>query len=141
VFEVTHTGGVTIHIAGAMLVRGGRVLLVHRHPKREAYPDCWDLAGGHIEPGETAEDALRRECREELGVEIETFVRFDMAVSNPNLALSSFLVTGWRGEPANAEPDEHDDLAWFSADEIDDLDLAHPEGRADLQSAARWQPS
>ncbi len=128
----------TIPIAGAMLVRD-RVLLVHRHPKRRAYPDCWNLVGGHIEPGEDPVDALRRECQEELGVDIEAYVRFNMAVSNPHLAMISFLVTRWRGEPANTAPDEHDDLAWFSADEINDLKLAHPEGRADLQSATRWQ--
>ena len=88
-----HTGGVTIAIAGALLVRAGRVLLVHRHPRREAYPDCWDLVGGHIEPGENPMEALRRECREELGVDIEAFVRFDVAVGNADLAMDSFLVT------------------------------------------------
>ena len=31
----------------------GRVLMVHRHPDRRWYPDCWDLIGGHIEPGES----------------------------------------------------------------------------------------
>ena len=138
---VGHTRRVTIAIAGAMLVRNGRVLLVHRHPKRLVYPDCWNLVGGHIEPGEEPVDALHRECREEVGVAIEAFVRFEMAVNDPDLARTSFLGPRWRGEPENTAPYEHDDLAWFGADEINDLHLAHPEGRVDLQSAARWRPA
>ena len=44
----------------AALLRDGRVLLVHRHPLRENYPDCWDLPGGHVESGETPTEAARR---------------------------------------------------------------------------------
>jgi 8-oxo-dGTP pyrophosphatase MutT (NUDIX family) len=50
----------------AALVREGRVLLVHRSPNRRAYPDVWDLPGGHIETGETELAALTREMHEEL---------------------------------------------------------------------------
>ncbi|OYN98759.1 hypothetical protein CGZ95_11820 [Enemella evansiae] len=46
-----------VPIAVAALVRDGRVLLAHRHPERRWYPDCWDLVGGHVEPGETPEQA------------------------------------------------------------------------------------
>jgi 8-oxo-dGTP pyrophosphatase MutT (NUDIX family) len=53
-----------IPIAAAALVRDGRVLLAHRHPARRWYPDCWDLVGGHIEPGESPVHAVTRECRE-----------------------------------------------------------------------------
>lgn len=126
-----------IAIAVAVLVRDGRALLGHRHPDRRWYPDCWDLIGGHIEAGETPEEAVRRECREEIGVEIQEFRKLPMTVSDPNLDLSAFLVTQWHGEPTNAAPDEHDDLAWFTADEIGHLTLADPSGRALLQAAAR----
>lgn len=129
-----------ISIATAALVRDGRVLLVHRHPLLAAYPDRWDLAGGHVETGEHSVQALRRECREELGVDIEEFVPFDVRVNAPHIAVSSFLVTRWWGKPENTEPDEHDDLAWFSAEEITGPTLAHPKSRADLQAAAGWQP-
>ncbi|MCI1261848.1 MAG: NUDIX domain-containing protein [Tetrasphaera jenkinsii] len=126
-----------IAIAVAVLVRDGRALLGHRHPNRRWYPDCWDLIGGHVEPGETPEEAVRRECREEIGVEIEEFRPLPMAVSDPNLDLSAFLVTQWQGEPTNTAPDEHDDLAWFTADEIAHLTLADPAGRTMLQAATR----
>jgi 8-oxo-dGTP diphosphatase len=126
-----------VHIAAAAFVREGRVLLGHRHPQRRWYPDCWDVIGGHVEAGETAEQAVRRECREELGVEIEELVPIDIGCGVPNLTMTAFVVTRWRGEPMNAAPEEHDDLRWFSPEEIVDLTLADPGTRAALQDVAR----
>ena len=89
-----------IAFAVAVFVRDGRALLGHRHRDRRWYADCWDLVGGHVEPGETPEEAVRRECREEIGVEIEEFRPLPMAVSDPNLDMSAFLVTQWQGADA-----------------------------------------
>lgn len=113
-------------LAAALLVLDGSVLLVHRHPLRRWYPDCWDLAGGHIEPGEQPEQALRRECLEELGVHVHDPQPLQLSVSDPSLRMHAFLVTRWDGEPVNAAPDEHDDLRWFRPHEIAGLNLAHP---------------
>lgn len=113
-------------IAVALLVRDGRALLAHRHPDRQWYPDCWDLVGGHVEPGETPEQAVVRECREEVGVEIADPTPFAMAFDDPTLEVHPFVVTRWVGEPANVAPDEHDELRWFTVDEIASLTLADP---------------
>ena len=48
----------------------GKVLFLQRNPKKSGV-DNWDLPGGLIEKGEGEEEALKRECLEELGVEIE----------------------------------------------------------------------
>ena len=127
----------TVPIALAALVRDGRVLLVHRRSSRAAYPDCWDLAGGHVEPGESPRDAVRRECLEELGVVVHDPVPVPMTTPDPALELHAFVVTRWDGEPVNAAPDEHDDLGWVEPDDLDGLTLAHPAGRADLVAAVR----
>ena len=58
-------------VVGALL-SDGKVLLVRRSPQRQFYPNVWDLFGGHVEEGESPEDALRREALEELQVEIES---------------------------------------------------------------------
>ncbi|WP_309647919.1 NUDIX domain-containing protein [Nocardioides sp.] len=124
-----------VEIAVAALVRDGRVLLAHRHLSRTAYPDCWDLVGGHVEPGELPEQAVVRECLEELGVHVRDPRPLAMPVVDPALDLHAFVVTRWDGEPVNAAPDEHDDLRWFRPDELAGLRMAHPAGLACIVDA------
>ncbi|MGW7684734.1 NUDIX domain-containing protein [Kribbella sp. NPDC054772] len=124
-----------IPIAVAALVRDGLVLMVHRHPSRSAYPDCWDLVGGHVEAGESPDQAVRRECLEELGVRIDDAVPMPLTISDPALDMRAFLVTRWDGEPVNAAPDEHDDLRWFRPEELADLKLANPAGLSSILHA------
>ena len=105
-------------VAGA-IVSDGKVLLVRRSPAARHYPDVWDLFGGHVEAGESLDEALRREAREELGVEIESFHPLG-AVHDPvePADITIFTVTAWKGEPVNAAPNEHSEIGWFSADEL-----------------------
>lgn len=109
-------------VVGA-LVQEGRVLLVHRRSDKRANPDVWDLPGGVIEAGESELDALARELHEELGVRIATasathLCRLTAGPAHEPALLSAWLVPGWRGKPANAAPEEHDDIAWFSLEEL-----------------------
>lgn len=121
-----------IPIATAALVRDGQILLVHRHPDRRWYPDCWDLVGGHIEAGESADQAVIRECREELAIGIHDPRPVPMALSDPTIELHSFVVEQWDGEPVNAAPDEHDQLRWFGPDELATLKVADPASLPDI---------
>ncbi len=118
-------------------MRDGLVLMVHRHPMRRAYPDCWDLVGGHIDSGESSYRAVSRECREELGVYIHDPLPIPMTVSDPTLDMHAFLVTRWEGEPVNAAPDEHDDLRWFPPRDLADLKLAHAASLSGIVSAVQ----
>lgn len=129
-----------IAIATAALVRDGRVLMVHRRPERRWYPDCWDLAGGHVEAGESAEQAVIRECAEELGVRIHDPRPVPMTINNPTIEMHAFVVERWDGEPVNAAPDEHDQLAWFGPSEVADLKLADPASLPDLLSLIQAAP-
>jgi 8-oxo-dGTP diphosphatase len=125
-----------IAISVAVFVRDGLVLLVHRHPSRRWYPDAWSFsAGGHVEPGELPHQAVRRECLEELGVHVHDAVPVPMTVDDPTLDVHAFLITRWDGEPANAAPEEHDDLRWFRPSDLADLKMAHPESLSNLLSA------
>ena len=99
-----------VPIAVAALVRDGLVLLVHRHPSRKWYPDCWDLVGGHVESGESPHEAVVRECFEELGVQVHDPLPIAMTFNDHTLDVHAFLVTRWGGEPVNSAPEEHDDL-------------------------------
>jgi 8-oxo-dGTP pyrophosphatase MutT (NUDIX family) len=125
-------------IAVGMLVRDGRVLLAHGHPRRAWYPDCWDLVGGHVEAGGSAEDALRREFREEIGARIDQAEPWALEFTNPDVEAHCFRVTRWTGAPATLCPEEHDDLKWFAAKEVGHLRLAEPAAcRASSRRCAR----
>ena len=126
-----------VAIATAALIRDGRVLLAHRHPLRRWYPDCWDLVGGHIEPGESPEQAVIRECLEELGVRIFNPRPLPMTFTNPGITMNAFVVTHWQGNPVNAAPDEHDQLVWFTPADLPHLKLADPAVLPALQNATR----
>ncbi len=115
-------------VVAAVLVRGDRVLLCHRHPERKWYPNVWDLPGGHVERGEPRLDALVRELREELGVEVDVndAVRVLRHAPNRDLDIEVWAVGAWSGDVVNAAPEEHDTLRWFALDELDGIEVADP---------------
>ncbi|SCG51747.1 NUDIX domain-containing protein [Micromonospora rifamycinica] len=118
-----------IVVCGALVVDDA-VLLVHRSPTRRAYPDLWDLPGGHVEAGESERQALARELREEVGVEIvaEACSRVgDLWAGSGEDAVhvAVWHVGAWLGSPTNRAPDEHDDLAWVGLSELDGLPLVN----------------
>jgi mutator protein MutT len=117
--------GVAAIVTG-LLRRGGRGLLVHRAPTRRWYPDCWDLPGGHIEDGETPDNALRRELAEELGVVATVNGPPDANFRSPTFRMAAWVIDHWEGEPTNLELAEHDAIAWMSFQETATLKLAHP---------------
>ncbi|WP_438290365.1 NUDIX hydrolase [Streptomyces sp. HUAS TT7] len=58
--EVWTVGAVVLH-------QDGRAFAQKRSPDRRLFPDCWDIVGGHVEPGESLLDTLAREVEEETG--------------------------------------------------------------------------
>ena len=105
-------------VAG-VLVKGGGLLLVHRSPSKRFYPDVWDLFGGHVEEGESPEEALRREAREELGIEVLA-TRWLGQIHDPiePAVVQVYAVSSWNGQPVNAAPDEHTEVRWFDAGKL-----------------------
>jgi 8-oxo-dGTP diphosphatase len=119
-----------LRTVGALLVdEQGRVLLGLRTPHKKAWPDHWDAIGGQVEPGETHEQAMIREVREEIGVVPLAFQRLaSVAEPRPDLYGESiatiYAVTSWSGgEPYNAS-DEHVRIGWFGEEQLAALNLA-----------------
>lgn len=114
------TGTVERVIVAAAIVDGGKLLVQQR-----AYPDeaagLWELPGGRVEDGETEHDALRRECSEELDVEVTVGVRIgdDVVLRGGSLlrVYAAALVGG--GVPRAVE---HKALRWVGADEVAGVD-------------------
>lgn len=130
-----------VRVVAGLLRSDGRVLLCHRHPQRENYPDVWDLPGGHLEAGEAIAETLVRELAEELGITVEPPAGPPwMILSADGLELNLFVVDQWAEKPHNASPDEHDDIRWVAIDDLPHLDLAHPSYVEMLKRALAWQP-
>lgn len=83
----------------------------------------------HIDDGEAPIDALVREIREELDVEIDLSeaVRILRSWPQQDLDIEIWAVGAWIGDVVNAEPAEHDRIGWFTAAELGGLELAHPD--------------
>jgi 8-oxo-dGTP diphosphatase len=112
-------------VVAGVLREHGRVLLCHRSPQRDWYPDAWDLPGGHIDDDEQPPQALARELREELGILVTRPTTEPFAhVQGPDFRMDIWLVDEWTGQPSNDASDEHDALAWVNAEEALRLQLA-----------------
>jgi 8-oxo-dGTP diphosphatase len=123
-------------VVAAILVREDRVLLCHRRDDRSWYPAVWDLPGGHAEPTETLQEALARECREELGIEVRDLVD-PLTAKAGDAVLRVFAVRSWEGEPTNTAPEEHQAIGWFAAADLAGLPLADPRLGPLLEDALR----
>lgn len=115
----------TVRVAAAVIRDGDRVFATQRGGG--AYKDHWEFPGGKLEPGETAEEALVREIREELDCEIElrgflTSVEYDYP--DFHLSMDCFFAAVVRGAPTLMEheaarwlgPAELESVAWLPAD-------------------------
>ena len=107
-------------IVAAAIVAGDppRVLAAQRSYPAEL-AGLWELPGGKVHDGETDLDALVRECREELGVDVQPGRRLGGDV----LVGADMLLRVWWAVPAAGEPTalEHRALRWINRDEIDEL--------------------
>lgn len=99
-------------MVAAAIVRDGAVLAA----RRRAPELGWEFPGGKLEPGEDEPAALRRECAEELGVEVRA-VRTLGVSADDQIHITLWLAEVERGEP-EAGP-EHDAVAWLSAEDLD----------------------
>jgi 8-oxo-dGTP diphosphatase len=91
-------------VAAALILRGAEVLICQRRPD-QPLGSKWEFPGGKIEPGETAEEALHRELKEELGIDatigtLVAHIRHNYR-SGGAVDLQFFLVREYTGEVAN----------------------------------------
>ncbi len=111
-----------IAVVAALAARGGK-LLIARRPEGRHMGGKWEFPGGKLEKGELPEEALRRELREELGVEA-CVGRIEAAIphSYPEKdVLLLFYATEIEGEPQAIDEAE---LRWVAPDELAGYDLA-----------------
>lgn len=106
-------------VVAGVIVRDGRFLAARRS-ETMAWAGFWEFPGGKVEPGETLEEALKRELHEELSIAIDAFSLWkvkDKKVTGGAIRLFFHLVTEFSGTPT---PREGQDLAWITCDEAKD---------------------
>jgi len=109
----------------AIIIRkkDNKVFIGRRKEDKEFSPGLWETIGGRIEKGETAQEALKREVKEELNVDIESFKFFgDYEFRDFNKLFKTFIVE-LKKEPVPSESD-FEEYGWFSEEEIKKLDFA-----------------
>lgn len=104
--------GKIVDVAAAVILQPTGEFLFARRPEGKAYAGYWEFPGGKVEPGERVEQALVREIREELGIDVVQaypWVTHVFAYPHATVRLHFFRVTGWRGEP---HPHEGQVFSW-----------------------------
>ena len=103
----------------AALIRDTDRVLICQRPAHKARGMLWEFVGGKVEPGESREEALIRECREELAITIsvgDIFTEVTHTYPDLTIHLTVFNAEITAGVPRKLE---HNDLRWITADELD----------------------
>lgn len=110
----------TVRVVAALILNQDKVLATQR--RYGEFKDGWEFPGGKIEPGETPEQAIKREIREELATDIRveqplTTVEYDYPTFH--LSMECFIC---KVEQGNLTLLEHEAAKWLSYDELDSVD-------------------
>lgn len=111
-----------VEVVAALIWDGSRFMICQR-PAHKARGLLWEFVGGKVEPGEGAEEALIRECREELAVTLSVGTVFmDVVHEYPDITvhLTLFHATIADGVPQKLE---HQDIRWITPSEIPDYEF------------------
>ena len=119
-------------VVAALIWDGDRFLACQR-PAHKTRGLLWEFVGGKVEPNETKEDALIRECKEELDVTLEVgdiFMEVTHAYPDLTVHLTLFNARIAEGVPQKLE---HQEICWITVEEIDQ----YPFCPADVDILAR----
>ena len=104
----------------AALIRDKDKFLICQRPAHKGSPLLWEFVGGKVEPGETKEQALVRECREELGITLSVGASYmDVLHEYPDITvhLTLFEAAIIDGVPQKLE---HNDIRWVTVQQMQD---------------------
>jgi 8-oxo-dGTP diphosphatase len=111
-----------VAVTAGILLRDGRVLVVQRKPDARRGL-LWEFPGGKVEHGESPRQCLKRELREELGIEAEPAERFEIvyhSYQDERILLLSYLCHSVQGEPQAVDCHR---IRWVTDDELQDLPM------------------
>jgi 8-oxo-dGTP diphosphatase len=110
-------------IAGCVIKHDGKYLLV-QEKQSKAY-GLWNLPAGHVDKGETLEDAARRETKEESGFEVKIVGEIGVFHDSAKEAVKHAYIAQIVGGKLTIQPNEILDAKWLTYQEIADLNNDH----------------
>ena len=118
--------GSMIRVTAAIIEKNGKILIAKRRAG-DRFEGKWEFPGGKLEPGEAPEECLRRELREELG--IETRIGEPILTSRYESALLSIELLAYRVTYLSGKFrfSDHDDIQWVAAAELGQFDFTEPD--------------
>ena len=111
-----------VEVAAALIWRDDTFLICQR-PTTKACALLWEFVGGKLEKGETREEALIRECREELGITVsvgDIFMEVTHVYPDATVHLTLFHASIAEGKPKLLE---HNDMKWITPSEIESFEF------------------
>jgi 8-oxo-dGTP diphosphatase len=124
-------------VAACVLLNEARELLIAKRPLGRPLAGLWEFPGGKVEQGEEPEEALIRELKEELGIEIaradlEPLTFASHAYPDFHLLMPLYRCSRWRGTPVALEGQE---LRWVRPEELAGVEM--PPADEPLKAALR----
>lgn len=112
----------TVQVVAALIWQEDRFLICQR-PAHKARGLLWEFVGGKVESGETPQQALVRECQEELGITVQVEELFtELTHVYPDLTVHLMLFHAHIVQ-GTIQKLEHNDLRWITADQVDQYEF------------------
>lgn len=125
-----------IRVAVGVIINKNNQVLIAKRGSHQHQGNKWEFPGGKVEKGETSQQALERELKEELGIEIQSEKhlvdithQYDEGVSHKTVVLEVYEVTDWSGE---AKGREGQPLLWVEKSALNQYQF--PAANADILS-------
>ncbi len=115
-------------VTAAIIEEGGRVLIARRK-KGDRCEGRWEFPGGKVEPGETPEESLKRELREEMGIDVTVGEQLCVCPFRAGESLMELLVYRTRIVNGKIVCNDHDEVRWVEPGELGRYDLTDPDRR------------
>ena len=107
----------------SIIEKDGKILVLKRYSKDPFSADCWDLPGGVMNFGEEVVAALKREVKEECGLEIETLSPMDVStrIDNEEQYVAVTFICEYKSGTVKLSKD-HSEFKWVDAKKVPDLE-------------------